>query len=157
MQVFEARKGKPGHRRHLTPTGHAWNKHDEAYTENCAGRRGGRDSPKVDIAPKWLSQSARVVTHTEANTRPSVNEGGKQRRPFKARMRRAGGVHFKLWHVRRDALWNLGSPGYCLSENERTGVEYPHRESAHSGVADTAVVLGGGERPLQGKGLYGRT
>ena len=28
------------------------NKIDEAYTANRAGRRGGRDSPKVDIALK---------------------------------------------------------------------------------------------------------
>ena len=52
MQVFEAQKGKPGHRRHLSPTGTTWNKHDEAYTEHRAGRRGRRESLKVDIAPK---------------------------------------------------------------------------------------------------------
>ena len=48
------------------------NNPDEAYTEHCAGRRGDRDSLNGEIAPKGLFQSARVVTHTEANTRASV-------------------------------------------------------------------------------------
>jgi hypothetical protein len=48
------------------------NKIDEAYTENRAGRKGGRDSLNVDIAPKWLFQSVRVITHTETNTRASA-------------------------------------------------------------------------------------
>ncbi len=44
----------------------------EAYTENRAGRRGDRDSLRVDMTPKSLFQSMRVITHTETNTRASV-------------------------------------------------------------------------------------
>jgi hypothetical protein len=44
----------------------------------------------------------------------SGREDGKQRRPVEARVWKAGGVHSKLWHVRRDADKNLGSPIYCL-------------------------------------------
>ena len=36
-------------------------------------------------------------------------------------------------------------------------MEYPDRESARSGVADALVVLRGGERPLHGKGVHGKT
>ncbi len=65
MQVFEARKGTPGHRRLLKPQDLSWNTHDEASTANRAGRRGDRDSLNVDIAPNSLFQSSREVTQTD--------------------------------------------------------------------------------------------
>jgi len=54
-------------------------------------------------------------------------------------MWRAGGVHSKLWHVRRDADKNLGELLYsvsfqCLGDEIGGGV--PHRESLRYGVAD---------------------
>jgi hypothetical protein len=44
-----------------------------------------------------------------------------------------------------------------VSVEKRPYVEYPNRESGCSEVADVLVVLGGGERPLHGKGVHGRT
>ncbi len=62
------------------------NKTDEAYTENRAGRRGDRDSPKVDIAPKLPFQSARVLTYAEANTRASVKRRREAEATLQARV-----------------------------------------------------------------------
>ncbi len=58
----------------------------------------------------------------------------------------------------RKALPDTGQSMSVSSEyGKRTGVEYPHRESVCFGMADVAVVLGGGERPRPGKGRHGRT
>jgi hypothetical protein len=56
-------------------------------------------------------------------------------------------AHYGTWEA----------PEFVSSVGKRTEVAYPHRESFCSGVADAAGVLGGGERPLPGKGLHGRT
>ena len=42
-----------------------------------------------------------------------------------ARVWRAGGVHRKLWHVRRDAPRNLGNPGDCLAFQRENGGGVP--------------------------------
>ena len=142
IQVFEARKGKPGHRRHLPPTGHAWNKHDEAYTANRAGRRGGRDSLNVDIAPKVPSRSVRVITHTETNTRAS----GRRVRTNAEATRKCEDV--EDWRSSPEAVagtkrhtQELGKP-HILSCSQflwaRPDAEYPDRESVSYGVADQA-------------------
>jgi hypothetical protein len=48
------------------------------------------------------------------------------------------------------------APEIVSYSNTRTWAEYLNRESACSEVADVPVVLGGGERPLHGKGGHGR-
>jgi hypothetical protein len=62
-----------------------------------------------------------------------------------------GGMYEEMHH----GTWE--APKIVSSEvSRRTCVEYPNRESACFEVADVPVVLGGGERPLHGKGEHGR-
>jgi hypothetical protein len=49
------------------------------------------------------------------------------------------------------------APEAVSHSNARTWAEYLDGESACSEVADVPVGLGGGERPLHGKGGHGRT
>ena len=64
------------------------NKTGEAYTENHAGRRGGRAPRRAGTASKWQLRTPRVLTCTEGNTEASVL----------ARMWRSAGV-IRPWHA----------------------------------------------------------
>ena len=127
-------------------------------------------------------RSARVLTHAEANTRPSerrqtmstMDELGTRRTTERVRdsetlgLRCHGLTSWRGWEGPAEFTLNGGmneethsgtweAPEIVSHSNARTYAEYPHRESICSEVADVAVVLGGGERPLHGKGRHGRT
>ena len=64
------------------------NKTGEAYTENHAGRRGGRAPRSAGTASKWQLRTPRVLTCAEGNTEASDM----------ARMWRSAGV-IRPWHA----------------------------------------------------------
>ena len=63
-------------------------------------------------------------------------------------------VNCGMYEEAHHGTWE--APEIVSKSNTRPYAEYLDRESICSEVADALVVLGGGERPLHGKGVHGR-